>query len=327
MPVDKKVHSRLHFLDKLFREQEGITYNQIKSRLEDNGYPVTIRTIQKDIDVLKAEYGAVFQTSRFGHQIQIRYKDITRSIFAPLSTSEHVREVKKRLEKELYYPAFLLSASILEHIADDNPIRQFIDAVDFDENAELSGVEYFPYLLRAIINRQCVTFTYKPFKSEERIVTVSPYLLKLYNQRWFLVCKTFEDGPFYIDALDRIKGKIVVNEDVSFINADYSYIRQCLEDTIGTTDAFNDDVPVENITLSVASDYFPYLDTKPFPHQESRIEGEQHLVSFRAKINRELISRILYLGTRVEVLSPEYLREEILLKIKELSDMYTITTK
>lgn len=327
MPVDKKIHLRLQLLDHLLRMPDGITYRMIQESYGKEGFKVSIRTIQKDIDVLCKDYLADMQITRCGHQVRVRYKDTTKSVFSHTSTASFIEVVKSRLEKEIFNPHFLIAASILEHLAEGNPVQQYVDAVDFGYNEDLSGIEYFPFLLRAIINRQCVSFTYHPFGRPAVDVTVSPYLLRLYNQRWFLICKTTVDGPYFIDALDRIEGEVLIADNSPFIYPDYEYIRKCLDYTIGTNNAFNEDVPVDSISLRVSTEYYPYLETKPFIDQEASLDGDSYIVSFRAKVNKELVNRILALGTEAEVLAPEDLRKIISLKISELSIRYQETTK
>lgn len=327
MPVDKKIHLRLKLLDHLLRRSGGITYRMIQECYGNEGFKVSIRTIQKDIEMLQADYQADLQVTRVGHQVRVRYKDTTKSVFSSTSTSSLIEDVKSRLEKEIFNPHFLIAASILEHLAEGNPVQEYVDAVDFGYNEDLSGIEYFPSLLRAIINRQCVSFTYHPFHKPSVDVTVSPYLLRLYNQRWFLICKTTADGPYFIDALDRIEGEVRITEGSPFICPDYKYIRMCLDYTIGMNNAFNVDVPVEPVSLRVSSEYYPYLESKPFMDQETSLYGDSYIVSFRAKINKELVNRILALGTEAEVLAPDNLRIIISQKISELNTRYNKTTK
>jgi predicted DNA-binding transcriptional regulator YafY len=326
MPVEKKVSSRLRILDNLFRRQVGVSYRQIQEILAAEGYAVSVRTIQNDIDVLKKDYGATFREGRSGHQILLRYQDITKSALASDASKTLINEAREKLEKELFSPHLLFAASMLEHLAEGNPVRQFIDAVDFDYNGDLTGIEYFPDLLRAIINRTCISYTYKPFNADPLSVTVSPILLKNYNQRWYLICMSMVDGRYYINALDRIQ-EIVFADDIPFKEPDYDYVRDCLAHTFGVGKAFTDDIPTEQVVLKVSSKYYPYLETKPFPEQEARKEGEYYIVSFKLKINKELKNRILALGPEAEVLAPIALRDDISLIINTMRDSYAKITK
>lgn len=322
MPVDKKVYHRLKFLDNLLRSQDGVTYSQIQKSYKKKGYEVSIRTIQKDIELLEKEYQAELKESRSGHQIQLRYKDVTRSVLFPISTSALIEDVRTKLEDQSFFPHFLIAASILEHIAEGNPVQQFIDAVEFDYNTERTWIGYFSTLLRAIINRVCVSFKYQVSENESKEVTVSPYLLKQYNQRWYLVCKSESINHYLLDALDRIKGEVVVNSEAHFIEPDFNYLHECFYYTIGVSAALNDAIPVEDIVLRVSEKYFKYLDAKPFPDQESEQLDGYHLVRFRAKINRELMNRILSMGADAEVIAPEPLRDDVSMEINKMSASY-----
>ncbi len=265
--------------------------------------------------------------SRNGHQILLKYEDITRSVLSPLSTSTLIKDVQKQLEDQSFFPHFLIAASILEHIAEGNPVQQYVDAVEFDYNTERTWIGYFSALLRAIINRTCISFTYQVSENETKEVTVSPYLLKQYNQRWYLVCRSESVNHYLLDALDRIIGDVVVNSEAHFIEPDYTYLQECFYYTIGVNAALNDAVPVEDIELRVSEKYFKYLDAKPFPDQESEHVDGYYSVRFRAKINRELMNRILSMGADAEVVAPGALRNDISVEINKMSKRYQKITK
>ena len=68
---------------------------------------------------------------------------------------------------------------------------------------------FYQLVFDAIVNKRVIEMVYHPFGKEVRTVTVSPYYLKQYNNRWFLIAKRDDFDYLSNFAIDRIEG---VNE-------------------------------------------------------------------------------------------------------------------
>ncbi len=328
MPVDKNVKQRHQQLDELFRTPEGLSYAQIGKALDEKGLRVSIRTIQKDIISFETDYGAKFRKGlRRGHSTLVRYKDITKSALVRSDIADKLAGIAQNIQENNYiYPHFVLASSIIQHLSDGNSIDDFYDAVDFGSNDYLTGIELFGDILKAIVNRQCISFEYTPYGKEPMEITVSPYRLMQHNQRWFLICKTIGQSLYFIDALDRITSDISVS-DARFEEADKTRL-QGFDDTIGTYDAMDTDKTPEEVLLKVKKEFYPFIESKPFhKSQELFEEGDDYcIIRLYVKHNRELESTILYYGDDIEVLQPDALRRNISLKISSMAATYAKTT-
>ena len=329
MPVDKKVKERHQLLDELFRTPEGLKYTQIQESLSEHNIAVTVRTIQQDIAYFETHYNAKFKAGlRIGHSTLIRYCDITRSVLDKSGIAEKLLEVSKIIQSNNdLYPHYIFASSIIQHLLSGNSVDEFYNAVDFGSNINLTGIELFGDILKSIINKQCISFHYRPSCDEPLFVTVSPYRLKQYNQRWFLICKSIGSDLYSFDALDRIEGNIL-DSSAEFEEPDWNRLSG-LQDTIGTYDALNEDVQPEDIILKVSKKRFPFIESKPFHWSQEQLESttDSELIKLHIKVNRELTNTILYYGDDIEVLKPDHLRKNIGLISNNMAAKYAQSTK
>ena len=323
MPVNKKVIERERILDSLLRTPNGISYEQLQKKLYKRHIDVSIRTIKEDIHRMM-KYGSAklkFFRKKGGHSVFVRYENI--------AVSPVTEDIKNKLRKKWDNPHFLLAASIVEHLGDSISVEQFNQAVDFNVNTELTGIEFFNELLNSIINRNCVTIDYKPFSKNPVSVTVSPYVLKEYNNRWFLICRTLGRSNYFTNALDRIRN-VRPTPSATYEEPDYEYIRDCFNSVVGITDAFRRDKKIEKIRLKVTKALFNYIETKPIhPDQEVRPlkDGKHYHIDLNLKVNYELIHLLIGLGSGLKVIYPKSLQKSVADEISKISDLYNITRK
>ena len=188
----------------------------------------------------------------------------------------------------------------------------------FDSNVDLKGINRFKELFGYIVNEQTITITYEPFNKPSSNLTIHPYYLKQYNNRWFLLGLTEGHEQLSVYPIDRIidirlsktdfrKNNVLIDPD------DFFY------DVIGVT------VPkesiVEEVKLRFSEHRFPYIVAKPI-HPSMHIYKEDRIVTVNVKLNKELVSLILSYGKDVEVLSPKALREQIVDIIEENCKIY-----
>ena len=94
------------------------------------------------------------------------------------------------------------------------------------------------------------------------------------------------------------------------------------DDVIGVTIP-KDQEPV-NIQLKFSEDRYPYITSKPIHWSQKMIDGEHRIVEISVIPNKELFALLLSYGKDVEVLSPEYVREQIKEVISDALNNYLI---
>ena len=141
---------------------------------------------------------------------------------------------------------------------------------------------------------------------------VYPYYVKQYNGRWFLFGLNDEKGRIESYALDRIES--YASGTKPFVENATTDFASYFDDVIGVSVPYGD-VATEEIVLRFSPQRFPYVLSKPI-HSSQRVLSEPNTVSIHVKPNRELSQQILSFIPDVEVLSPEWLRNEIRDKLK-----------
>jgi predicted DNA-binding transcriptional regulator YafY len=150
---------------------------------------------------------------------------------------------------------------------------------------------------------------YNPFFGERKTKIVHPYVLKEYNNRWFLLCYSEDYKTEGIYALDRISELERIEK--KYRNPDKNLINTYFSEIIGVTNIKEE--PVQEIILKLTKYRASYLRTKPI-HTSQKIvrENEDYIwFSFSLKINNELIALILGFGMDIKVDKPIQLAEQL----------------
>lgn len=183
--------------------------------------------------------------------------------------------------------------------------------IHMDKNEDLRGLHHLDTLYQAILKQLVLKVEYQSFKARNSSeVIFHPYILKEFNNRWFLIGRRDGEESIINMAIDRI---ITIGYDLKTeykqddFDADTYY-----ENTYGVT--VLDDKSIMDIVLKVTRFHAPYIMTKPIHHSQKFIERQKDgsvLLSLRLHNNFELQRRLLGYGEGVEILKPRRLRGQI----------------
>ncbi|MCA4782197.1 WYL domain-containing protein [Empedobacter stercoris] len=277
---------RKYFLDDLIKK--------CSKKLSDYyGYEISVskRTIQYDIDFMKGSGGNFAPIEKFkeGRKSYYRYSDPSYSFMKKdLDANEFavLKDALITMSRIKGLPGFDWLSKMqvqLETALDIDTSKEKI--ISFEGNEYLKGIEYLHQLYRQIINKEVLEVLYHPFTEVNPIqVLISPYYLKEYNKRWFLLGMNHNENYIQTLALDRI----VLVESTTF---------EYTESTIDFENYFNEiigvtnyqDKQVEKVKIELMNNIIPYLETKPL-HEEQWIEG--NVLVLNIKLNYELESLI-----------------------------------
>ncbi len=181
--------------------------------------------------------------------------------------------------------------------------------IQFDHPLESKDQRWLYGLYQAILQKQCVNIVYHPFGKSRSTRRVSPYLLKEYKRRWYLISFDHLKKAIRVYALDRI-------EDLSPSLDQYH-----LDDEFHVEDYFRDivgvsllrDKEVVKIHIQVFGRQVDYFLTQPLHASQRIIERKDNSTIFeiRVRINIELIRELLSYGASVRVISPDLLVSQI----------------
>lgn len=288
--------------------------------LEARGeYAITSRqTIINDFLTIENKYKVSIETMKAGHSTFYRYRKRGFSIFKSDISNEdysHIKEALNILKRFHGMPQFEWTDEL--DIRLNMGLRYQKDnriLVDFEDSAYNTGIEYFTLLFNAIYEKSTLTIEYKSFKRDDsKEFTLSPYFLKEYNNRWFLLGKSPGYDKISIYGLDRILH--IYNAGIAYEDTDVDF-NEYFENVIGVTVSDN---PIERIELWISKQQLNYIETKPL-HRSQRIiskDEEGGIVHFDLIQNYELEQAILALGEHAKVLAPVSLKKKIEARIRE----------
>ncbi|MCR5850550.1 MAG: WYL domain-containing protein [Bacteroidaceae bacterium] len=150
---------------------------------------------------------------------------------------------------------------------------------------------------------------------------IQPYALKVFNRRWYLLGYIKEKNDLRIIALDRILYLKVLSN--SFELPEDFDARKYFANVVGIY--VNKDLPVTKVKIRAYGIQADYLRSTPLHKSQSEgrsKRGEFAEFSFKLCITPELITQLLAMGERVEVLEPEELREEMKKRINSMYKFY-----
>ena len=330
MPEYKLMPLRYQILNRCFRNPyKEYTIDDLVDECNDalrnaGKTEVSKRTIQNDINILEADYGIQLNEKlKRGRQRLYRYADTNYSLPSFRINDEERHKLQDAIRilnhfegEPLYDWAKTLLMQIEGGLFDDDSSQ----VVSFQTNLDLKGLNHFSKLLQAIITKRVLKLKYTPYGKEQLSVTIYPYYLKEYNNRWFLIAQVKGYDSYANYALDRIDEFKEVVLPYKEPEVDFS---EYFDDVVGVSVP---DGESEDIIIKVDKKRFNYISTKPL-HLSQRIQEENDefaIISINVKINKELIALLLSFGPDVEVISPASLKAEIKKNISALSDIYRI---
>ncbi len=194
--------------------------------------------------------------------------------------------------------------------------------IHLDKNENLKGLEHLDILYKAIQKQIVLKIDYQSFKAKTAAtIPFHPFILKEFNNRWFLIGRKNGQNAILTFALDRI---IKVDFDLSIeYNNDNFDADKYYKNTYGVT-VLNDE-NLQQIELLIYSYNAPYVLTKPFHHSQKLLETYEDgsiRIGLLLHHNFELERLILGFGNGLKVLQPKRLREKIKWKFKKSLENY-----
>lgn len=350
MPANKNALTRIVLLDKLLADRyhaysiQDMT-DYLERELPQYGQEggVSKRCVEKDIKYLEYSFPIPIEFERYtvdAHSIAtdkpykkhcIRYADPTFSIFKGKLSAE---------EKDLLVAALSTLGSFdgLDGFGWLDDFRKRLDLVESKPVIQMSknlleNRTLMAEAFSAIRAGSVVKLRYKLFNtSDEREVLMSPYLLKEYNRRWYLIGAADDTGKILRFALDRILSiDVLLGYEFREAPDDLS---ERYEDIIGVS--YYEDREIQKILFWVSDKSAPYVDTKPFHGSQINLRGEKErllreqysvpeggaLFSIECMENYELIRELCSFGGELKVLSPKPVVDSIKQRIQSMVDIY-----
>lgn len=334
--MNKDQFVRYKALDRCFRvnppcyDKEGLLEACCKAIQHfhcDPDRKVKLRTIELDLQELKSRYGIkLCENIRLGRKKLYQYEDTSFSLMKKLLADGELEQMllQNVLETlELYedVPQYRWLKLFLQQQMNGKRAED-TQAIEFQNNPDLLGMEHFDTLLDSILRHQTLSLEYQKYHGVPKTYQVHPYLLKQFNDRWFLIARTEGYPNISNYAIDRIKK--ISPSSIPYQSAGID-LKEYFEEVVGVTR--DERKPIEEVIIRITRSRYPYLETKPLHASQTPLraqwDDENCVIRLKVQISNELEAKILSLGSDAEVLAPECLRNAIKQKIELLFNKYS----
>ena len=170
-----------------------------------------------------------------------------------------------------------------------------------------AGEEYLDTIIRAIRTSRRLHIGYRKFHAEGYERTVSPYALKLFHQRWYLLAR-IDDGQMRIYALDRMTAAVLTDEPFT-MPPDFQPQAYFAE----YYGVLTDGTPLAHVVVRAHRWTPDYLRTLPLHHSQRELASGPGYADFGYDIRptADFLGQLLSHGDGIEVLEPVELREKM----------------
>lgn len=172
------------------------------------------------------------------------------------------------------------------------------------------GTTYFDSVVESMRTNTELIIDYQSYEGQRETLTMQPYSMKAYNRRWYVLGYIKEKEAIIHLALERFLALHTTSNKFD-LPKDFNP-RKYYDNVVGIF--VNEDLPVVNLKIRVYGVQVEYM--RMLPLHKSQCEGKSKYgefaeFSYRVCLTPELKSKILAMGSSVEVLEPAEYREEI----------------
>ena len=336
MATNKNAQIRYKILDNCFRNsgkryfiEDLISECDKKLReIDPDSKGISRRQIFDDISFMESSEGWEIELERHkdNKRVYYRYVDLSFSINnMPLDETDinRFQTTLQTISQFKGMPQFEWMYELMQKMKNGGNYEPSGTIIEFENNQDLVGIHHIGTIYNAILYKKVLKINYLQSFEYETILTIHPYYLKQYNNRWFLFGYYPERNKFDWNLpLDRITA---INElyETYVSNTEIEW-EEYFEDMIGVSKPENA-VP-EKICLHFYSKTAHYIESKPIAGcQKHRwLDTETLEVELNLIINYELERFILSYADNVKVIYPISLAEAIKKRLEQASTQYNI---
>ena len=342
MPSNKNALIRYKYLDEMLSDRHHFydindLTEKCNEKLSDSGFSeVTLRCIEKDIVYLQeAPFKAPIKRFRWNGKNCVAYKDSSFSIFKQEMSNEERNLLREVLNTIGQFDG-LNHFEWLEKFKIGLGIKDCRQIISFSNNPYLLNSNLLGILFDNISNEVVIRLSYHTFTDTTvRSIDFHPFLLKQYNDRWFLLGSPDGESKILTFALDRID-KIEPLPDKKYAKCPEDLFER-FEDIVGVT--LYEDRPIEHILFWVSETTKGYIITKPIHGSQTPHKGDMEIrlrtqyphlhggafFTIECIPNYELIRTLCSYDKELIVLEPNTIREEIIFRISSMKNEYSKT--
>ena len=184
-----------------------------------------------------------------------------------------------------------------------------------------AGKEYLQPIINAMKEGYKLQMEYHKFGQQAGYtLTVEPYAIKVFKQRWYLLAKETDKETPKVYALDRI---VRLDETAEEFELPKDFDAEAFfAENYGVFSGAN--IKAEKVVIRTYMPFTNYLRTLPLHHSQKELNSTADYTDFEFFLRPTLDFRLELLsqGNEVEVLQPESLRKEMKEEIIKMLDRY-----
>ena len=184
-----------------------------------------------------------------------------------------------------------------------------------------SSQKWLPVIVNAMRDKKTVELTYQSFtRKEPSTFTAHSYCLKLFRQRWYMLARSEDYDKPRVYSLDRI---IDAHQSRQGLKRPKSFDAKSFFDNYFGIIIGTDRKPCE-ILLKVDESQVKYFDSLPLHESQRKVEvtNEYSIYSYHFAPTFDFEQEVLSHSPFVEVISPEYFRDEIRADLQKALERY-----
>jgi hypothetical protein len=201
---------------------------------------------------------------------------------------------------------------MLNSISVNNTVRESADMrsrILFEDIP--SGYRFLNDIIEAMKEGKKLRIEYTDYeKDSSSSIIISPYCVKLFHQRWYVLGKLDAYRQPRLFCLDRIDELEIL--DSSFRLPKSFDARQFFDEHYGVV--IDDEIPPQRIRLKVSPKQWKYFQSLPLHQSQRELESNDQwtILEYHMAPTWDLAMELMKYYDKVEVLEPESLRNEVI---------------
>ncbi|MCF8430076.1 MAG: WYL domain-containing protein [Bacteroidia bacterium] len=326
MPINKNAYLRYRIIDQcLNNKYKKYTRHNLLDKIKNELCldKLTIHQIDKDIKSMVDNFDAPIKNDRtYFHYYYSKPFSLEGFILddeeeAALHMSLSVLDVLKDTKYAASYK------TLIQRLVTQASGYQKTDIIEFEQPVKHAESYLFDKLYESIIDEQTLLITYKVYGKEAKEHTISPYMIKEYKNRFYLVARkhsTEKTELIYCFGMDRIID-VKKSKEGYLITKGFNS-KNYFKDSFGITRKLNEE-PLE-LVMRFNEKNLHYVLSNPLHHSQKIVKQTKNSLTISICVyeSDELNMQVLSYGAGLEVLSPVVYKDYIAGIIKEMSDIY-----
>lgn len=192
-----------------------------------------------------------------------------------------------------------------------------------------SGNVHLNQIIKAMRESRQITVTYHRYgAASANSLSLSPYCVKLFKRRWYMLARierTPNDNKernytMAVFSIDRIKD-VEIQQEKFEIDADFNaeeYFGECFGIVVG------DGTASERVVLRAYGMELHYMRDLPLHHSQREINTTKEYADFELRLRptSDFIGHLMSRGEWLQVISPEWLAEEVRKRLQSAMNRY-----